>query len=313
VRGPPRNPTVQFELAGPAGQGEYLACSRLPDVPVFRKGQAPAPVAAWYHYPDFRAADTHLLGSLQFLQVADGKVYYRVYGKDGLRQPGQELDVFDRTAFHDLPWKPMELRFQVAGYLADAAEGPTCIPRRLRPGADPAEQPVPAIHCALHVGDKSDEFWVRLSREAARVMISDAIFLVRYRTMRQPVDFSLTLKRAEQITDPGTDRPASFRSDVVLSHPSDGRQETRDYTISMNQPLDHQQFKVYQTSYRPLLDPGTFEPVVDAQGRRVSLSGLTVGYDPGLYFKYGGSCMVVLGIAIMFYMKAYFFKRRPAL
>ena len=73
-KGPPRNPSIRFALAGTAGRGEYLACSRLPDVPALRKGEAPDRVAVWYHYPDFRAADKDLMGSLQFLQVPGGKV-----------------------------------------------------------------------------------------------------------------------------------------------------------------------------------------------------------------------------------------------
>ena len=38
-------------------------------------------------------------------------------------------------------------------------------------------------------------------------------------------------------------------------------------------------------------------------------SVLTVNRDPGRAIKYLGCLIVVLGIAIMFYMRAYFFKR----
>ena len=57
-------------------------------------------------------------------------------------------------------------------------------------------------------------------------------------------------------------------------------------------------------------DPQTGELVLDPAGRLVSLSGLTVADDPGLYCKYAGSVLLVLGIATMFYMRAYFFKPR---
>jgi hypothetical protein len=76
----------------------------------------------------------------------------------------------------------------------------------------------------------------------------------------------------------------------------------------MNQPLQTGLSRVYQTNYRALIDPRTHEPILDGH-RQVSLSGLTVTSDPGLWFKYAGSLMVVLGIATMFYMKAYFFRR----
>jgi hypothetical protein len=37
---------------------------------------------------------------------------------------------------------------------------------------------------------------------------------------------------------------------------------------------------------------------------------LLANSDPGMWFKYAGSAMLALGIACMFYMRAYFFKRR---
>ena len=69
----------------------------------------------------------------------------------------------------------------------------------------------------------------------------------------------------------------------------------------MNEPLVHRGYKFYQSTYEFLWDDN---------GKPVSLSGFTVGHDPGLPFKYAGSMMLALGIACMFYMKAYFFKPR---
>lgn len=308
----PCNPAVSFELSGPDGSGDYLACATLPDVPAFRKGTPPAPVAVWYHSPDFRGGDSRLMGSLQFLQAPDGKVYYRVYGKNGLLQKGRELDVSDPAEPHALPWKPMNLRFQVAAYLPRAAPEPSIVPRDLRPGAEPADPLEPAIRGTLTVGGKTEEFWARLSRTDTRLVVGPDLFFIRYRKDSRPVDFTLTLKRAQQLTDPGTERPASFQSDVVLSYDQDGRPGQKDQAISMNHTLDHGRYKVYQTEYRPLTHPDTLQLVLDPQGQLVSLSGLTVADDPGLYCKYAGSCMLVLGLATMFYMRAYFFKRRAS-
>jgi hypothetical protein len=38
-----------------------------------------------------------------------------------------------------------------------------------------------------------------------------------------------------------------------------------------------------------------------------------VAHDPGLWFKYAGSVLLVLGIATMFWMRAYFFRPRHRL
>src|SRR5262249_7376996 len=84
----------------------------------------------------------------------------------------------------------------------------------------------------------------------------------------------------------------------------------REYTVSMNHTLDHGRSKVYQTDYRPLIDPQTGQLVLDSKERLVSMSGLTVAGDPGLWWKYAGPAPLGLGIATMFCMRAYFFKPR---
>ena len=92
-----------------------------------------------------------------------------------------------------------------------------------------------------------------------------------------------------------------FRSSTVrLRDPDKGLDEQR--LITFNEPLEHRGLKVYQTSHAKI---GT-----DANGQAVHRSMLTVNRDPGLYPKYAGSAMVALGIACMFYMRAYFFKKK---
>ena len=51
--------------------------------------------------------------------------------------------------------------------------------------------------------------------------------------------------------------------------------------------------------------------VMDGQRFR-DAERFTVADDPGLFCKYLGSFLLVLGIATMFYMRAYFFKPRRA-
>jgi cytochrome c biogenesis protein ResB len=120
------------------------------------------------------------------------------------------------------------------------------------------------------------------------------------------VDFTLALRRAWQVKDPGSSRPAWFQSDVTLAEDGEPAREQR---IVMNQPVAVGPYKVYQANYRALFDPRTGEPIRDGR-RQVSLSGLAVARDPGLWFKYAGSFLVAIGIATMFWMKAYFFKPR---
>jgi hypothetical protein len=55
-----------------------------------------------------------------------------------------------------------------------------------------------------------------------------------------------------------------------------------------------------------------FDRVVGGESARdeLFLSWLTFNYDPGRGLKYFGSLLIVAGIGTMFYMRAYFFRRR---
>lgn len=186
------------------------------------------------------------------------------------------------------------------------------VPRDVPPGTEDDGGLGPAIRCILSGSGGTQAFQVVLSRPAARVRLGDDFYLVRYRSDVRPLDFTLTLLRARQRNDPGTDRPAWFQSDVTVTAARGDNLQLREHSIVMNHPLQDGPYKIYQTNYRALIDPDTQAPILDGR-RQVSLSGLTVACDPGLWLKYAGSLTVVLGIATMFYMRAYFFRRRDSL
>ena len=288
-----------------------MTCARLPHMPIFRAGQDVEAVAAWYHYPDFRWGEKQRMGSLQFLKLADGRVFYRVYGKDGLRQQGKELDTADTSSVHSLPWQPMNMQFQVLAWLPRAVPREYVRPRFVHPGSDPSERLEPALRCELKRGGQTREFWVRLSRSAAQVELGQEHFFVRYRQDSRPVDFALTLKKAQQISDPGTNRPASYQSDVVLSYEKGGKEVKKEHRIFMNHTLDHGGYKVYQTNYRPMTDPRHGPAGAGRRRSRGEHVRADSGGRPGPGMKYAGSLLLVLGIATMFYMRAYFFKLCP--
>jgi hypothetical protein len=301
-------PAVEFELTGPEGKTDYIALARLPHLsqPRGLKGER---AAVWYHHPDYRWGNSHLNGNLQFLQAPDGGLYYRVYGKDGLRGKGQvDLDKLDDPDQYYTAWRvPMDLSFQVTEYLPQATDQPRNVPRNVRPGLDRNERSdlEPAIRCTLSQGQHNKSFWVRMSATAPeKVQVGDAWYFFRYGMASQPLPFELTLKKAERQVDPGTIRDASFSSLVELHAQERGGQTIeREQLIYMNNPLEFASYKVYQSGFDYLgPDP--------ADDRPVNKSVLQVAYDPGLWPKYIGSLVVVLGIVVMFYMKAYFFKPR---
>jgi ResB-like family len=301
----PEYPTVGFELAGPAGKADYEVVARMPQVNHVQ-GNVGRPVAVWYHHPDFRWGNSHLMGTLQFLQTADG-LYFRVFGKGGFQESGvidlQKLD--DPEQFYPA-WKTMNFRFRVGDYLPHALEQTRYIPRNVRPGTTQEDRPdlAPAIRCELEHTGKKREFWLSLhSTRPEKVEVGGDWYFFRYGMHTQALDCQVTLKRAKQVSDPGTQRAASFSSDVVLAFTRGGKKQQEDHHIWMNHPMEYGGFKFYQSGYR-LLGP---DPADD---RPISRSTLQVASDPGLWFKYTGSLTVVLGIVVMFYMKAYFFKPR---
>src|SRR5262249_15067828 len=156
-------------------------------------------------------------------------------------------------------------------------------------------------------GGRAKSLGLGRSRGGGRVGLGDDLYLVRYRPETRAVDFTLTLERARQVRDPGSNRPASFQSDVAVTPHAGG--ESRRQAIVMNSPLAQGPYKAHHASSRALVGPET-RALLREGARPVSLSGLAVARDPGLWLKYAGSLLVVLGVAVMFYMKAYFFRRK---
>lgn len=103
--------------------------------------------------------------------------------------------------------------------------------------------------------------------------------MIRPKEVRLP--YQLTLKEFVMKMNPGTQTPASYESFVSLL---DGRnqQGAKTHHVFMNNPLKYDDFTFYQSSYFPV-------------GPKTYGSALSVNYDPGRPFKYGGSLLLVLG------------------
>jgi hypothetical protein len=94
--------------------------------------------------------------------------------------------------------------------------------------------------------------------------------------------------------NPGREGNAAFASQVRLMDEESALDEVRE--ISMNQPLTHGRYTLYQSGF-------------DEGGSEKKTSVFSVAYDPGRRLKYFGSLMICSGVAVMFFMRAYFFRR----
>ncbi|MBI1918833.1 MAG: hypothetical protein HYS12_29430 [Planctomycetes bacterium] len=302
-------PMVRFKLSRDEASSEYLSVARIPGraVPADR-GAAAAEVSAWYHAPDPLWGEDFRQGALQFLQAPDGKIYYRAYGKDGKKRgEPTELDVSDMETVHRPPFK-MDLSFQVGAYFPRAVRRDQYVPRNLaRVGAEPPLDLLPAIRGALTVKSKDYSFDAHTRRTTEVITDDKHLFLIQCRHATRPLDFKVTLNRAWEVKDPGTTRAAEYHSKITVRPGINGEEQGSDHHLFMNHTVDIAGYRLFQANYKAT--------PYDTGGRLASISGLSVARDPGLYVKYAGTLIVVLGIAIMFWMKAYFFKARgkPAL
>ncbi len=146
------------------------------------------------------------------------------------------------------------------------------------------QDPVPAVRYKLDRPPESLEGWIPWQGQS-NLVLDGKPFVLAYGPEQLHLPFALRLKKFKMGFDPGTQKAASYASDVKLVDPE--KNVDRDVTISMNEPLQHRGFTIYQASYSPNGD-GTF------------VSVFSVARDPGIILKYGGSIVLILGILLMY-------------
>jgi hypothetical protein len=294
---------VRCRLLGPGGPGPALVADagRPVPTPAEPDGTPPARPAppdfwAWYHPPDQRCGDDTARGLLQLAAGPDGSLYFRSFHGGGLAlekagpvTPGDDWQHV---------WAGMRWRFQVLAYLPHARPGPSFVPLEREPAG---EEALPAVRCRLTYGGAAEEFWLgQTDDDSTPVTVGGELFRVGYNSTPRDLRFRVELLRAEEATDTGTALRSGQTSFVLLTDPAGGGPgEQR--VIGLNRPLVYRGCTIYQGGYQSL-GP-------DEEGRPVGRARLLVTRDPGAWPKYAGSAMVALGIACMFYMRAYFFKR----
>jgi hypothetical protein len=309
------NPAVKFEVAGPGGaSAQFDVLGRMPSI-AFPHDEKPltgelrdlSKLQVWYHPPDQRFGQE--IRALLQVGIGQGEqLYFRSFNsskgefafeKAGLATKGDEQSI----------WGGMNWKFKVEEYLPRAVGEPWFKPLSLRPGLeDKGGQIKAAVRCRLHQGKDAKDFWVgRTEKSTTRVTVAGEEFEIGYNDAISDLGFEIKLLRAEEYVDPGTTTAASYTSYVQLTDPQEGIQAA-DRVVTMNQPLEHRGYKFFQIGLNPIRWDMLSRPPADL--KPINVSVFTVSRDPGLWLKYLGSTMLALGIACMFYMKAYFFKPR---
>jgi cytochrome c biogenesis protein ResB len=117
-----------------------------------------------------------------------------------------------------------------------------------------------------------------------------------YRDKTSALGFSLTLNRFHMDHYPGTRRPRSFESHATIVDPVTGRQQNR--IVSMNNPVKHAGYSLFQSSYRP--SGGQW------------FSSLSVARDPGLPIVYTGYVATMVGMVVLLVTRLLDQRRRGA-
>lgn len=295
---------ASFEVKeGDAPPQRLMASSNLPALPNDPGKRTDLAVSISYFSPPHLGAVAMQgrSGVIDLMGTKDGQVYYRAFGRDGLRGKGP-VEIGRRVRLVGGPNQPVSFSFQVDEYLTSAVEREMVDEIDLP--ANRKDEGIPACLVEMTVDGTTREFWVRrppskLALDFQTVTFPKGSYRIAYDFERKELPFTLHLTDFEVGTDPGTEQAASFTSQVLLSDPA-RNVEDRPEQIYMNHPLTWRDYTFYQSSYDRVVDPQTGRPT----GRLKSV--FAVRYDPAWCWGtvYLGCLLVVTGTFVQFYMRA---------
>jgi hypothetical protein len=280
----PVNPLLELRVHLPAQQEplRQIASAKEPLLNLDSVYRRECPVKVRYYHPAIQAT------AIEFLQTSDGTLYGRTIRQGKISSLGV-VSVPGAVALdHNFQIDLIEQRPRVRSRLSFESA-----PR----SAAENELAEPAALVEISSEGQTREAWLQrhdLHYGTQEVALPGGQMLLRFEAAHVPLAFSLKLEKFRREMNPGRQGDAAFVSAVRLIDREHNLDEARE--ISMNQPLTHRQFTFYQSGF-------------DENGHGQAVSVLNVAYDPGRPLKYAGSLMICLGIALMFYMRAYFFRK----
>lgn len=152
---------------------------------------------------------------------------------------------------------------------------------------EPIERATDKSVQSLRFRFKGKEYWMELN-SSVRLFSDQAYHVLVYANRQLKMDFSLGLNEFRVGRQQGIQKAAFYESDVSVISTNE---EQKNVTIAMNEPLEYRGFTFYQSSFKE-----------DEMGRPL-LSVLSVNRDPGRFWKYLGSLLIVFGIVHLFYLR----------
>jgi hypothetical protein len=222
----------------------------------------------------------------------DGSVAYRAESSTGELVKGKLAAGKINGTVLDPKWKG-NVRVELAEWIPDAMVSTDYKVSRLQYGA---EAPPSAIHIVVK-GNANAETWLGIGTRALMKTGPHQVE-IGYFNRRIILPFEVKLNRFTVEHYEGSQKPASYASEVTITGGDLKRGESIQRKISMNEPVKNSGITLYQASYE------------DAEPRPVT-SIFAVNQDPGRPYKYAGSLLIVLGTIWLFGRK-YQLKRKTA-
>jgi hypothetical protein len=272
---------------------------------------------------------------LDILQGPDGKLYYRAWNSPEVEGIGPLAS--DGTEFVVFRGSDAALRGLVDRTEPSDRPGFVIRPLPFNKGKEGRRERRARVR--LTVDDRAEEFWldeapmirfVSMPEPEYRRVVAGQGRRVSVAFERDAFDvgFDVLLHQFNRGLDPGTSMASHYSSLVdVLPRSLDGAVQSeqveplgKGVLINLNEPktvmdpATGRSYRMFQESFGGPWRPGDreFDARVPPASKRDQLyySTLTLNYDPGRGLKYLGSLLMVCGIGVMFWMKAYFFTRR---
>ena len=284
----PRNPMVELRVHLPGKQQPLRQIAFAKDPLLNLDGVYPVicPVKFRFDHPAIQRQT-----AIELLQTSDGKLFGRLCSAGRFTSPG-EIHPGDRIQL------PANCQLEIVEHLPHARREVTFTSDGDAASRQVRDQSEPAALVELRMGDTSEQVWLRRSDPAygrSALAMPGGTMVLSYENARMPLGFSLGLIGTRREVNPGGVGDAAMSSRVRVVDSQRGLE--REHAISMNEPLTHGSFTVYQSGF----------DVAD-HGRKVS--SFLVTCDPGRTWKYCGSLTIGLGIAIMVGRRALSFKKR---
>ncbi len=283
----PENPAVRFRELGQKGEVKNLTLflkfpEQTMEAPHSAQSQGLQKPRLLWIPESLGTQDNELL-----LVRSDSGEIYGAWRRQGKWQAFEKLSTGQEVA---TGW--MDFKFKITQVLEDA-EIKKDFKKVVVPKGNEGPPPALLLKVSGPGSTKPESFW--LGRGQVRdVEWEGRTIKIAYALKNKPLGFSVQLKNFHMGTYEGTQNPASYESDVVLEDKAQGIH--REQKVAMNQPLVHGKYKIFQASYQ--LDPSGAD-----------ISVFAVSYDPGIFLKYLGSIILVLGTILIFFFRPAFTKR----